>query len=135
MEQRTFTMVATPLVRKFLVAIGFICTGLGIIGIFVPLLPTTPFLLLAAACFSRSSKLFHTWLLTHKRLGPMVSGYLDGAGIPARAKMISIAMIWLSLPPSALLLVPVAWVQALLLVLAIAITIHLLRLPTRKVRI
>ena len=103
------------------------------IGIFLPLLPTTPFLLLAAACFARSSDLFHTWLLTHKRFGPIISGYLDGSGIPARAKTVSIAMIWLTLPPSALLLVPIAWVQALLIILAIGITIHLLRLPTRKV--
>lgn len=133
MEQRRSTKVANPLLRKALVAAGFTCTGLGVVGIFVPLLPTTPFLLLAAACFSRSSDLFHSWLLSHKRLGPIISGYLDGAGIPARAKAVSIGMVWLTLPPSALLLVPVVWLQALLMLLAIAITIHLLRLPTRKV--
>lgn len=125
--------VAHPLLRRLLIACGFLSTGLGIVGIVLPLVPTTPFLLLAAACFARSSDLFHTWLLTHKRLGPIIAGYLEGSGIPARAKAVSILMVWLTLPTSALLLVPIAWVQALLILLAIGITIHLIRLPTRKV--
>lgn len=122
-----------PLLRPLLLGIGLLCTALGVVGIFVPLLPTTPFLLLAAACFARSSEKFHTWLLTHDRLGPLISGYLDGSGIPARAKAVSIGMVWLTLPPSAMLLVPVGWVKALLILLAACITLYLLRLPTRKV--
>ncbi len=122
-----------PILRPLLLGTGLLCTGLGIVGIFVPLLPTTPFLLLAAACFARSSDKFHTWLLTHDRLGPFVAGYLDGSGIPARAKAISIVMIWITLPPSAMLLVPVGWVKVLLILLAICITLYVLRLPTRKV--
>ncbi len=118
------------LLRWLLISIGLISTGLGIIGIFVPLLPTTPFLLLAAACFARSSERFHSWLVNHNHLGPMIRGYLDGSGIPLRAKYTAITLVWLTLPPSALLLVPPVWAKLLLILLAISITWYLLRLPT-----
>lgn len=118
------------LLRWLLIIIGLVSTGLGIIGIFVPLLPTTPFLLLAAACFARSSERFHSWLVNHNHLGPMIRGYLDGSGIPLRAKYTAITLIWLTLPPSALLLVPPVWAKLLLILLAISITWYLLRLPT-----
>lgn len=120
------------LLRWLLITAGLLCTGLGVIGIFVPLLPTTPFLLLAAACFARSSERFHSWLLEHDRLGPMIRGYLDGTGIPLRAKRVAIGLVWLTLAPSALLLVPPVWAKALLLLLAMAISWYLLKLPTRQ---
>ena len=119
-------------IRWLLISAGLLCTGLGVIGIFVPLLPTTPFLLLAAACFARSSERFYTWLVEHNHLGPLVKGYLDGSGIPLRAKKTAILLVWLTLPPSALLLVPPLWAKALLILLASAITWYLLSLPTRK---
>lgn len=119
------------LLRWLLISAGLLCTGLGVIGIFVPLLPTTPFLLLAAACFARSSERFHTWLVEHRHLGPMVRGYLDGSGIPLRAKQTAITLVWLTLPPSALLLVPQIWVKILLLLLALAITWYIWSQPTR----
>lgn len=119
------------LLRWLLISAGLLCTGLGVIGIFVPLLPTTPFLLLAAACFARSSERFHTWLVEHRHLGPMVRGYLDGSGIPLRAKQTAITLVWLTLPPSALLLVPQIWAKILLLLLALAITWYIWSQPTR----
>ena len=121
-----------PVLRWLLISAGLLCTALGIIGIFVPLLPTTPFLLLAAACFTRSSERFHSWLVNHNHLGPMIRGYLDGAGIPVRAKRTAITLVWLTLPPSALLLVPPVWAKLLLILLAISITWYLLSLPTRQ---
>lgn len=120
------------LLRWLLLVCGLLCTGLGIVGIFVPLLPTTPFLLLAAACFARSSERFHSWLLNHNRLGPIIRGYLDGSGIPLRAKRTAICLVWITLPPSALLLVPPIWAKMLLVVLAAGITWYLLQLPTRQ---
>ena len=120
------------LLRWLLISAGLLCTGLGVIGIFVPLLPTTPFLLLAAACFARSSERFHTWLVEHRHLGPMVRGYLDGSGIPLRAKQTAITLVWLTLGPSTLLLVTPVWAQGLLLLLAIGITWYLWQLPVRK---
>lgn len=120
------------LLRWLLICIGLVSTGLGVIGIFVPLLPTTPFLLLAAACFARSSERFHTWLIEHSHLGPIIKGYLDGSGIPLRAKQTSITLVWLTIGSSSLLLVNIIWIQGLLILLALAITCYLWRLPVRK---
>ncbi len=120
------------LLRWLLICIGLVSTGLGVIGIFVPLLPTTPFLLLAAACFARSSERFHTWLIEHSHLGPIIKGYLDGSGIPLRAKQTAITLVWLTIGSSSLLLVNIIWIQGLLILLALAITCYLWRLPVRK---
>jgi len=119
-----------PLLRWLLIALGLLATGLGVVGIFVPLLPTTPLLLLAAACFARSSECFHGWLVQHRHLGPIIGGCLDGSGIPRRAKQTAIALVLLTLPPSALLLVPAVWLKILLL-LAAGIVWYLVHLPAR----
>ena len=124
--------VTSRLLRWLLIGIGLVSTGLGIIGIFLPLLPTTPFLLLAAACFARSSEHFHSWLLEHTHLGPIIRGYLDGSGIPLRAKQTAITLVWMTLGSSSRLLIKQIWLQGLLLVLAVAISWHLWRLPVRK---
>ena len=84
---------------------GLISLLLGVIGIFVPLLPTTPFVLLAAACFSRGSTRCEHWLVTHPRFGPMVRDWREQHAVPLRAKQYAIGMMalgslsaWLSLP-------------------------------------
>ena len=68
-------------VRYLLLAIGWLSVALGVIGIFLPVLPTTPFLLLAAACFVRSSRRFYIWLVTHPHLGPWIRDYLEGLSL------------------------------------------------------
>jgi uncharacterized membrane protein YbaN (DUF454 family) len=118
--------------RWGLLAAGILSTGLAILGIFLPLLPTVPLLLLAAACFARSSEPFYRWLLEHRHLGPLLQPYLTGTGIPRRARIKAIAVIWITIPASALLLVPQPSVRVLLFVVALAVTIYLLRLPTRE---
>jgi uncharacterized membrane protein YbaN (DUF454 family) len=108
---------------------GLCCTTLGVLGIFLPLLPTVPLLLLAAACFARSSERFHNWLLDHPHLGPMIRGYLDGQGIPLRAKITAIGLIWVTIPISVLFIIPLFWVKVFLIAIGLCITIYLLRLP------
>ena len=124
--------VSSPLLRSLLLAGGLLSTALGVLGIFLPLLPTVPLLLLAAACFARSSPQCYAWLLDHPRLGPMFSDYLDGNGIPLRAKVWAILVLWTSLSLSTLLLAPILPVKLTLLAVAIGVTIYLLRLPTRN---
>ncbi len=121
-----------PLLKGSLLAAGIACTALAVLGIFLPLLPTVPFLLLAAACFARSSEKWHAWLLEHQRFGPVISGYLAGSGIPRRAKISAILMLWLSMSVSALFLVPLMAIKLLLLAIAICVTIYLLRLPVAE---
>lgn len=118
--------------RGVLLAVGLLCTLLGVVGIFLPLLPTVPFLLLAAACFARSSERIHRWLINHVHLGPMIAGFLDGRGIPRKAKVRAITLVWLTIPPSALWLVSHPWLKGLLLAIALAVTLYLWKLPLRE---
>lgn len=115
----------------FLLIAGLLSTALAVIGIFLPLLPTVPLLLLAAACFARSSETFYNWLLDHRHLGPMLQPWLDGAGIPRRTRVKAIALVWVTITISALLFVSLPWVRVLLFTVALCVTIYLLRLPTR----
>ena len=115
--------------RWSLTVIGLASTGLAILGIFLPLLPTVPLLLLAAACFARSSERFHSWPLQHPRLGPMIRGYLDGQGLPLKSKIYAICLVWLTISVSVLFLKALFWGQVALLAIACGVTIYLLRLP------
>ena len=117
------------ILRSVLTTIGLVSTGLAVLGIFLPLLPTVPLLLLAAACFARSSERFHSWLLQHPHLGPMIRGYLEGQGIPLRSKIFTIALLWLTISVSVLLLTTPLWVKITLLAIGSAVTIYLLQLP------
>lgn len=118
-----------PLIRTALLTLGFLSVGLGVIGIFLPVLPTTPFLLLAAACFARSSQRFYRWLIDHRHLGPWVRDYLDGNGIPLKAKVYTLALMWFSISVSCWL-VPLAWARIGMLVSASLVTIYILRQKT-----
>lgn len=84
-------------INLLLKALGFIFVGLGLAGVFLPLLPTTPFLLLAAGCFARSSPAFHDWLLTHRLLGPYIRDWDRDRSIPLAAKVTAVAMMAASL--------------------------------------
>lgn len=122
--------VKSSILRWILICCGWLCITAGIVGIFLPLLPTVPFLLLAAACFARSSERFHVWLVEHNHLGPLIRGYLNGGGIPLRVKRMAIGMVWISLPVSAFVFVQVHWMRIMLISIAAAVTLYLLWLPT-----
>ncbi|MDZ4166743.1 MAG: YbaN family protein [Coriobacteriia bacterium] len=121
-------------------AIGLIALALGIIGIFVPMWPTTPFLLLAAACFVRSSERLYTWLIEHRHLGCYVRDYMSGKGIPLRAKWISLGLMWVTSQASWMIVMAHRGVQpwtigyaVLLVVVAIGVHYHIgFRIPTRR---
>lgn len=132
MQQTTPTNnhVKSDLLRWILICCGWFSIVAGAVGLFLPLVPTVPFLLLAAACFARSSVRFHTWLIEHNHLGPLVRDYLNGGGIPLKAKQMAIGMVWVSFPTSAFLFVPVTWLKIVLLAVATGITLYLLALPT-----
>ena len=117
--------------KTALVIIGSISVALGFLGLFLPLLPTTPFLLLASACFARGSDRMHRWLLNHGVFGAYLRSFEEGKGIPLRGKISAIAMLWLSMAVSISMVEHLA-LRALLAAIAIAVTIYLWRfVPTR----
>ena len=116
--------------QYILIVIGVLSVGLGTAGIFLPLLPTTPFLLLAAACFLRSSKRLHSWIMHHKWFGPYIYNYCTYKAIPKKTKITAITLLWLTITYSALWVVPIIAVKLLLFFIAIAVTWHLLSLRT-----
>ena len=115
-------------VRMFFVGAGTLSLILGIIGIFLPLLPTTPFLLLASACYVRGSERMHRRLMEHRHLGPYIRNFEQGKGMPRRAKIIVILVLWMSYAYT-LYLVPQMELKIGLLLIALAVTVWLVRMP------
>lgn len=109
--------------------VGTLALFLAILGIFLPLLPTTPFLLLASACYLRGSERAHRWLMNNQVLGPYLSNIQAGRGIPMRSKIVALALMWASLALSAWYM-PIPWLRVLLLIPGIGVTIYLLRMKT-----
>ncbi|MBL4780716.1 MAG: YbaN family protein [Porticoccaceae bacterium] len=120
--------VSNGLVRVLLLGIGSLSVILGVVGIFLPILPTTPFLLLAAACYVRSSQRFYAWLVSHPVLSKYILAYLDGSGIPRKAKYYTLLTMWLTMGISAFI-VPLWQVQILLLCTAVMVSTYIWRLP------
>ncbi|WP_313739440.1 YbaN family protein [Pseudomonas sp.] len=117
--------------RYLLLALGWLSVALGVVGIFLPVLPTTPFLLLAAACFARSSPRFHHWLVHHRHLSPWIRDYLGGQGIPLRGKVWAIGLMWTSILFSCYL-VPQFWARAFMLTSAVGVSLYILRQKTLR---
>jgi uncharacterized membrane protein YbaN (DUF454 family) len=114
--------------RWLLIAVGVSSVGLGTLGVFLPLLPTTPFLLLAAACFVRSSDRLHDWLLSHRVYGPIIRGYREHRALPASSKITILVFTWAAILSSVLILTHP--IRFLLLAPALGWTWMLIRMPT-----
>lgn len=105
---------------------------MAILGIFLPLLPTTPFLLLAAACYAKGSKRFYNWLLNNKFFGKYITSYREGKGIPIKSKIITISLLWLTISYSVIFVVAIFIGQLLLILIAVGVTYHILTLNTLR---
>ena len=123
---------AGHLTKGVLFVAGTIFLGLGILGIVLPLLPTTPFLLLAAACYARSSTRFHKWLLNNRWFGSYIKNYLEGKGIPLKVKVLSISLLWATIGYAAAFVVSTLLLRIILILIAIGVTIHILSTRTLK---
>lgn len=117
--------------KLLFVVLGCISLGLGVIGVFFPILPTTPFLLLTAFLFAQSSSKLHDWLLHHKYLGSYIKDFLEYKSISLRVKIFSISMLWLTIFLS-IYLVEIVLVKIFLLIIALGVTIHILSFKTKK---
>ena len=115
--------------KTLLILCGFLFVGLGILGIFLPVLPTTVFFLLAAACFARSSPRFYHWLLHNRWFGSYIRNYREGRGLPMRHKVITVALLWLTIG-FAILVVPTWWLGVILFGIAVGVSWHVLSIKT-----
>jgi uncharacterized membrane protein YbaN (DUF454 family) len=120
------------LTKYLIISLGTFFLVLAIIGIFLPVLPTTPFLLLAAGLYARSSQRFYDWLLNNRIFGTYIRNYRDGKGVHLRHKITALALLWLTIGYSVLFLINIWWVQLLLLAIAVGVSIHLLKMKTYR---
>lgn len=117
--------------KYLLIIVGCISLGLGVIGMFLPVLPTTPFLLLTAGCFLRSSKSLYDWLLNHKHLGGYIKDFIEHKAISKRIKITIITTLWATILLS-VMIVEIIWVKILLILIAIGVSVHILHFKTKK---
>lgn len=115
--------------RTLLIAIGLLSLALGLLGLLLPLLPTTPFLLLAAGCFSRASSRLHAWLLRLPVAGRMLADHERCGGLSPRSRRLAFLLVWGGIGASAIVFARSPWLVAMLLTLALVLTVVIARLP------
>ena len=120
------------LLKGILVGSGTFFLVLGIIGIFIPILPTTPFVLLAAACYARGSTKFYNWLINNKWLGEYIKNYRKGRGIPLTVKIKAILLLWITIIFSSIIIVSNPLIRIILIIIAIVVTIYILKIKTME---
>jgi uncharacterized membrane protein YbaN (DUF454 family) len=119
--------------RTSLFIAGTFSLVLGAVGVFLPILPTTPFLLLSAACYLRSSERMHKWLLNNRWFGNYIRNYQEGKGIPLKTKVLAMIVLWGAILYSAFIVLDeILIAQIVLLAIALGVSIHLVRLPNLK---
>ena len=127
-------MLARRPLRILLLAAGTLSVALAVLGVFLPLLPTTPLLLLAAWCYARSSERLYRRLLGNRWLGPYIRNYRDGRGMTVRAKISTLAVLWLAIGVTVGFAAPMWWARLLLVGIATGVSLYLFRLPTCRRR-
>lgn len=110
---------------------GAVSLALGVAGMFLPVLPTTPFLLLTAWCWIKGSPRMHAWLMSHPKLGPYIKDFQEHKCISRRVKAVSTVTLWLTITLS-IILVNAIWIRILLVIIAIGVTVHILSFKTKK---
>jgi uncharacterized membrane protein YbaN (DUF454 family) len=135
-EQRKFPrqvkITRSRPLKWFYISLGTLSVGLGFVGIFVPVLPTTAFLLLAAWCYARSSERFYNWLLGNRLFGKYLTSYIEGRGVPLKTKILSLSLLWITILSSVLFFVENIYVDLLLIGIAAGVSYHILTLPAYK---
>ena len=128
-----FFVLLRSLMKIFLIIVGCISLALGVTGMFLPMLPTTPFLLLSAAVWVKASPELYQWLLNHKVFGEYIRNFREHRAIPLRVKIISVSTVWLTIGYCIFAVVDEWWwAQVLMTLLAIGISWHILSFKTLK---
>ena len=113
------------MLKYLYIAAGTLSLILGVVGIFVPLLPTTPFLLFTAALYFKSSPRLYDWLLRNRYLGIYIRNFREYKAIPLRAKIVSVVLLWATIGYCVLAVVEALWLRLLLAAIAVGVTIHI----------
>lgn len=121
---------SSRLTRIVLRIVGGLLVGLGVLGMFLPLLPTTIFLLGAAACFGKSSPGAYRWLTTNRVFGRHLREYREERGATLGTKVFSISSLWIGITAAVYLVRDMPWLEVVLIAIAMAVTVHLLSLRT-----
>ncbi|MDD3521053.1 MAG: YbaN family protein [Actinomycetota bacterium] len=116
--------------RIFLISAGTLFIGLAVAGIFIPVLPTTPFVLIAAALYSKSSMKFYQWLINNKIFGRHIKNYRDKKGVAVSFKVVVLIFLWIAIICSILFAINLLWVKIFLGIIALSVSIHILTLKT-----
>ncbi|TET18160.1 MAG: DUF454 domain-containing protein [Dehalococcoidia bacterium] len=132
METQPKRRMISNLSRRLLILAGTVSMGLAVLGVFLPLLPTTPFLLLAAACYARSSERFSNWLLSNRLFGKAIKDYREGKGIPSKLKALSIALLWITIGCSVAFAVHILAVRVIVILIGVGVTVHILFIRTPR---
>jgi uncharacterized membrane protein YbaN (DUF454 family) len=123
-------MAISSLKKWTLIISGSTALGLGVLGIFLPLLPTTVFLLIAAACYARSSDRLYTWLMNHKWFGPYIRNWREHKAMPLKSKIVILLLMWTMLPYSTFRFVDSLIVRIILLGIGAIVTFFIVRMKT-----
>lgn len=133
-ENRAINVKPLPTIYRYAYLVGgILLVAIGVIGIFLPVLPTTIFLILASACFVKSSPKANEWLRNHKILGVYLKNYQDKTGLTIKSKVINIIFLWITISVSAFLLTDSLPIKILLFAIATGVSIHLIMIKTKKI--
>lgn len=121
----------SPAVRYLYIVTGSIAFVLGMVGLLLPVVPTSPFLLLTAFCYARGSERFYLWLITNPHFGEYIRALRNGEGIPLRIKVYAIVMLWATLGSTIVFIVPLWTVKLILTLVGLGVTVYIAQLPTK----
>ena len=127
------TPIPDKLKRRLFVIAGTITLGIGIIGIILPVLPTTPFLLLTAVCYMRGSQRLYNKLLRNRFIGTYIRNYLEGRGMSQKMKTWTLCLLWITIVVTAILATDSLIIRIMLAVVLFGVTIHILKIKTPNV--
>jgi uncharacterized membrane protein YbaN (DUF454 family) len=129
-EERDDSRVSGKMMRSIYIIVGTIALVIGAIGLFLPVIPTTPLVILAAACYYRGSDRLHNWILSSRWFGETVKNYQEGRGLTRDTKVRAISMMWAMILISAWFFVSNFFVRVAIICVAIGVTVYLIKLPT-----
>jgi len=118
--------------RRLLVLCGVLMVVVASIGIFVPLLPTTPFLLIAATCFLKSSNRMYQWLLSNRIYGKYIKNYIEKKGVPVRIKILTLILLWAGISFSFFIATDNVWIRVALVLVLLGVSTHILLIRNKN---